>query len=196
MPFEIPDWLRFEILHRWEKLAVRKWINKNPRIIISITVGSILVLLVVVGLSLPKKTAVEVREYREYRKAWFYDLNTAELFVARGDKVAPIEAPSGPLPNGEQAGVRAYVFSYVSEPNESERFIGFLEIAKPEISKQEVELIESGSGGAEQWGRGGLIRRVSDKQWVPADSNEGKAILRELFLPNVNGQVAHYVPPE
>jgi hypothetical protein len=193
MPFEIPDWLRFEILHRWENLSVRKWLNRNPRIIISITVGSVLVLLVVAGLTLPKKTAVETREYK---KAWFYDLNTDELFVARGDKVAPIEVPSGPLPNGEPAGVRAYVFSYVSEPNESERFIGFLEIAKPGVSKQELELIESGSGGAEQWGRGGFIRRVSDKRWVPSDSNEGRAILQELFLPNVNGQVAHYVPPE
>lgn len=193
MPFEIPDWLRFEILHRWENLSVRKWINRNPRIIISITAGFVLVLLVVIGSTLPKKTDVEVREYK---KAWFYDLNTGELFIARSDQVSPIEAPSGPLPNGEPAGVRAYVFSYVSEPNESERFIGFLEIANPEAEKEGPERVESDVGGAEKWGRGGLIRRAADKQWVPADSDEGKSILRELFLPNENGKVVHYLPPE
>ncbi|MEE9370508.1 MAG: hypothetical protein V3W45_03450 [Sedimentisphaerales bacterium] len=192
MPFEIPDWLRFEILHRWENLATRKWINKNPRIIISIAAGCVLVLLVIMGLMLPKKVAVEVREYK---KAWFYDLNTRELFVARSDRVAPIEAPSGPLPSGEPAGVRAYVFSYVAESNESECFIGFLEIANPDAGKKGPKPAISGVGGAEQWGRGGLIRRVTDKKWVPADSDKGKAILRELYLPNINGEVAHYLPP-
>jgi hypothetical protein len=56
--------------------------------------------------------------------------------------------------------------------------------------------ISSGASGAKQWGQGRLIRRVDDEQWVPADSNEGQAILKELFLPNEKQEIAHYCQPE
>ncbi|MFZ0034524.1 MAG: hypothetical protein WAK60_06000 [Sedimentisphaerales bacterium] len=193
MFFTLPDWLRYEIQERWERLAARKWINKNPRIIISITAASVLILLVIIGLSMPEKTVTTVKEYK---KGWFYDPNTGELFVAKGDVVPPIDAPSGTVPSGRLVTVKAYVFSYAYEPNEKNRFIGFLEIPNPATKKEESDSISSGAGGAKQWGQGRLIRRVKDKQWVPADSNEGQAILRELFHPNENGEVAHYCPPE
>jgi len=192
--FELPDWLRYEIQHRYEQviLNARGWINKNPRIVVSITLASVLMLLVIIGLLIPNRTAIEVREYK---KGWFYDLNTGKLFVAKSDLVPPIEAPSGPLQNGEPAGVRAYVFSYVTEPNESERFIGFLETFQPEAKKQEAAPIKPASGGAEKWGQGRLIRRPSDEQWVSANSQQGRAILNEVFSQNENGQTAHYYPP-
>jgi hypothetical protein len=193
MSFTPPDWLRYEIQERWERLAARKWINKNPRIIISITAASVLILLVIIGLSMPKKTITTVKEYK---KGWFYDPNAGELFVAKSSAVPPIDAPSSTLPNGRLAAVRAYVFSYAYEPNETNRFIGFLEIPNPVAKKEGPDSISSGAGGAKQWGQGKLIRRVNDERWVPADSNEGQAILRELFLPNKNGKVAHYCPPE
>ena len=199
MFLRFPDWLSREIGYKWEKLKqrleqfdIRKWINTNPRIIISITCASILVFLVTTGLLMSEKTL----EVQEYEKAWFYDLNTGKLFVASSEPIPPIEAPSGPLPNGEPAGVKAYVFSYVSEPSESERFIGFLETSDLEAKKEKTESIKSRSSGAEQWGQGKLIRRVEDEQWVPANGNEGRAVLRELFLPNEDGEVANYCPPE
>jgi hypothetical protein len=142
---------------------------------------------------MPKKTITTVKEYK---KGWFYDPNAGELFVAKSSAVPPIDAPSDTLPSVRLAAVRAYVFSYAYEPNETNRFIGFLEIPNPVAKKDEPDSISSGAGGAKQWGQGRLIRRVNDKQWVPADSNEGQAILRELFLPNENGDVAHYCPPE
>lgn len=193
--FQIPDWLRYEIQHRCERfmISARGRINKNPRIVVSVTLASVLVLLVTIGLLIPDRTAIEVREYR---KGWFYDLNTGKLFVADGDLVPPIEAPSGPLPNGEPAGVKAYVFSYAIEPNESERFIGFLETFQPETKEQEAAPTKKASGGAEKWGRGRLIRRLSDEQWIPANSEQGKAILNELFSRNEKGQTPHYYPPK
>jgi hypothetical protein len=194
MFFTLPDWLRYEIQERWERLALRKWINKNPMIIVSIAIASVLILLVIIGLSMPEKTIKTVREYN--KKGWFYDLNTGKLFVAESDAVPPIDAPSGVLHNGRPAGVRAYVFSYAYEPNETNRFIGFLEIPNPVTKKEVPESISSGASGAKRWGQGRLICRVDDEQWVPADSNEGQAILKELFLPNENGEVAHYCPPE
>lgn len=193
MFFTLPDWLRYEIQERWERLALRKWINKNPRIIISITAASVLILLVIIGLSMPKKTVTIVKEYK---KGWFYDPNTGELFVAKSDAVPPIDAPSGTSPGGRRAFVKAYVFSYAYEPNETNRFIGFLEIPNPVAKKEVPGSISSGASGAERWGQGRLIRRVDDEQWVPADSNEGQAILKEILLPNENGEVAHYCQPE
>src|SRR4030042_2065529 len=113
MFFTLPDWLRYEIQERWERLAARKWINKNPRIIISITAASVLILLVIIGLSMPKKTITIVKDYK---KGWFYDPNTGELFVAHSSAVPPIDTPSSTVPSERLAAVRAYVFRYASEP--------------------------------------------------------------------------------
>jgi len=191
--FTLPDWLRDEIQVRWERLALRKWINKNPRIIVSVTVASVLILLVIIGLSMPQKAVTTT--VKEYKRAWFYDPNTGKLFVAKSDAVF-VDTPSGASAGERRLPVKAYVFSYACEPNETNRFIGFLEMPNLVVKKEGLEPVGSRASGAEQWGQGRLIRRVDDEQWVPADSNEGQAILKELFLPNENGEVAHYCPPE
>ena len=191
MFYRLPDWLRYEIQHRWERTAVNtsRWINANPRLIISITAASVLVLVVTIGLLMPGE-AVKVKEYD---KGWFYDLNTGQLFVAKSDAVVPIEAPSGPLPNGKPAGVLAYVFSYVPEPNDSQRFIGFLEMPNPNFKG---DSFDSRLSGAKRWGQGKLICKPEDNKWVSANSKEGQAILQEFFQPNAKGEIAHYCPPE
>jgi hypothetical protein len=191
--FTIPDWLRDEIQERWERLALRAWINKNPRIIVSITIASVLILLVIIGLSMPQRAVTTT--VKEYKKAWFYDPNTGRLFVVENDAVFT-DTALGTLADEKQAPIKAYVFSYADEPNETNRFIGFLEKPNPSVKKEVFETSGSVAGGAKQWGQGRLIRRVDDEQWVLADSNEGQTILKELFLPNKNGEVAHYCPPE
>jgi len=188
--FRLPDWLIYEIQRRWEQLALRRWINNNPRLIIGITIASVfLFLVIVIGRLLPRG-AVNIEDYD---KEWFYDLNTSELFVAKAELAGPIEAPSGPLPNGKPAGVKAYVLSYSSEPNESNRFIAFLEMPDPN-AEERTETVKP-EGGAEQRGRGKLIRRVDNKKWYPANSSRGQTILNEAFRPNENGQRPHYCPP-
>ncbi|UCF04003.1 MAG: hypothetical protein JSV33_08570, partial [bacterium] len=78
----IPDWLRYEIRERWEWLASklldgRRWINRrDPRIIIGITVFTV-VLLVIVVISL--LSGPDAPEVKEFKKAWYYDLNTGKL---------------------------------------------------------------------------------------------------------------------
>ncbi len=203
MSFRIPDWLGYEIREKWEGvvaklLGARRWINRqNPKIIISITVVTVLVLLTtVIGLL----SSGEAPKVKEYKKGWFYDLNTSKLFVAKSKLTPPIEAPSGPLENGKPAGVKAYVFSYKYEPNESERFIGFLEVFTSEAKRNQTTSAKSrGDSAAElikQWGEGRLIRRVEDEQWFAANSNEGRAIIENAFSPNENGERARYCPPE
>jgi hypothetical protein len=195
MFFKLPDWLRYEIQHLWERtnVNVREWINSHPRIIIGITTISMLLLFVIVIYMLMPEKAIPIDEYD---KEWFYDQNTGELFVAKSGLIPPIEAPSGPLASGELTGVRAYVFSYSDEPNERNRFIGFLEIPDLNAKDDKFLSVESRAGGAELWGQGRLIRRVEDERWVPANSNEGRAIIREFFYPNEKGEVANYCPPE
>ncbi len=57
---------------------------------------------------------------------YYYDLNTGKLFVAATDDFPPIEAPSGPAPDGRKAGVRAYVFSCGDCDDPTKRFIGYV----------------------------------------------------------------------
>jgi len=192
MFFKLPDWLRYDIQHFWERtnVNVREWINSHPRIIIGITTISMLVLFVIVIYMLIPERTIQVEEYG---KEWFYDLNTGELFAAKSDLIPPIEAPSGPLSNGEPAGVRAYVFSYSDEPNERNRFIGFLEMPDPNFK---LDSFDSRLSGAQRWGQGKLICKPEDNKWVLANSQEGQAILQEFFQPNEKGEVAHYCPPE
>lgn len=203
MSFRIPDWLGYEIREKWEGvvaklLGARGWINRqNPRIIIGITAVTVLVLLTtVIGLL----SSGEAPKVQEYKKGWFYDLNTGKLFVAKSKLIPPIEAPSGPLENGKPAGVKAYVFSYKYEPNESERFIGFLEAFTPEARKNQTNSAKSsGENAAElikQWGEGRLIRKVEEEQWYAANSTEGRAIIENAFSPNEKGERARFYPPE
>ena len=179
--FRLPDWLIYEIQRKWEQLSLRNWLNKNPRLIIGVTAASVfLFLLILIGRLTPGQTL----NIETYEKEWFYDLNTGELFVAKSGLAPPIDAPSGPLPNGEPAGAKAYVFSYASEPNESDRFIGFLEIPNPKAQEEKLEPSKPRTGGAQQWGHGRLIRRVDDENWIPANSSEGQIILNKALQLN------------
>lgn len=199
MGLRLPEPLRYElrakwerIQDRWRRLSLRRRINENPKLIITITCVSVFLLVVTVIVHLGSWQSERVKPGE---KGWYYDLNTGKLFIADKELVAPIEAPSGALPNGEAAGVRAYVLTYAFEPNDSERFIGFLEKANPD-AESGGNPAQIDAGGAGRWGHGKLIRRVEDEEWVPGDSIEGREILEEAFIPDENGERPHYVRPE
>ena len=82
-------------------------------------------------------------------QAWYYDLNVGQIFTGNSTEVAPIDAPSGPLPDGGQAGVKAYVFSYGDCADESQRFIAWLERAIPNAKKvvEQSRTNPTGAGG-------------------------------------------------
>jgi hypothetical protein len=197
----LPEWFKIELKEAWEGLKVRlglptlrRWINEYPQVVVSVAGASAMLLLaIVIWLKLPDKPAPQIVTIE---KEWYYDLNTDELFVADKGLVPPIEAPSGPLPSGKPAGVRAYVLSYADEPNESKRFIAFLEtIASPEIQAKWPKRRDSVSA-AKRWGKGRLIRRIDDKVWFPADGALGQRLLEEAFAPNKNGDRPVYCRPE
>jgi hypothetical protein len=196
----LPDWFKIELQEKWERLSerlrlptVRRWINEYPTVTVSVAGASgMLLLAIVIWLLIPDKPPPQVVTIE---KEWYYDLNTGKLFTAEKGLEPPIDAPSGPLPDGKPAGVRAYVLSYVYEPNESERFIAFLETtATPEILAKLPKRRDSVSA-MKKWAKGKMIRKVDDKLWIPADSKLGQQILEEAFAPNKNGERPTYCRP-
>jgi len=195
----LPEWFKIELQRKWERLSerlrlpiVRRWINEYPRVVFSAAAVSAMLLLAVgIWLLIPDKPI----EVVTIEKEWYYDLNTGGLFTAEKGLEPPIEAPSGPLPDGKPAGVRAYVLSYAYEPNESERFIAFLETtASAEMLAKWPKRRDSVSA-AKKWGKGKLIRKVDDKLWIPADSPLGLQILQQAFAPNKDGERPTYCRP-
>ncbi len=196
----LPDWVRIELQRRWELLSerlgvptLRRWINEYPTVVFSVAAASVMLLLaIVIWLLIPDKAVPIVT----IEKEWYYDLNTGKLFAAEKGLTPPIQAPSGPSPDGTPAGVRAYVLTYVYEPNESERFIGFLETtASPEILAKLPKRRGSASA-ARKWAKDRMIRRVDDKLWIPADSRLGQQLLQEAFAVNKNGERPAYCRPD
>lgn len=196
MALRIPDVLRYEIRHRLERLGMgpgdggaRQWVNEHPGPALGLAGGSLILILFVLFLALRPASRVSVPQGR---KVWFYDVNTGRLFPGSPEKTGPIAAPSGPASDGEPAGFRAHVYSYVPDPNDSELFTGFLERPDPDAaSKPAATDMED----FERWARSRLIRRVQDKKWVWAASPEGQAILQELLQPNKQGQTPIYHTP-
>jgi hypothetical protein len=168
---------RYAIEDWWRNLPARRWVNSNPKIAIRLSCASFAVLLVVViWVCWP---SCEVKKELPPNLAWFYDLNTGKLFVAGIDETPPIAAPSGSLPDGGLAGVRAFVLSYVKEPNESERFIGFLQTAQAGSDKPVI-----------------LVRTVNDANWIALASLKGRSIVQNSFKPNQMGRMPHVCSPK
>lgn len=191
----MPDfgYLKYEIKGFWERLALRDWLSRSPILIISLSVLLVVgVIAFLVFLTLPEK----VEQVDTSDKQWFYDLKHQNLFIVKSGQLPPIEAPSGPLANGAPAGVRAYVFTYSDDPNTTDTFIGFLETIDPNVDKSSIGPMDLRVGGAETFTTGRLIRRTKDKEWVEANSEEGRAILKEAFRKNEAGKVPQYIAPK
>jgi len=192
----IPDWLGYELGHkiewfqdRYARLGIREAINDNPRTVT--TVACVSVFLLIVVLAVIRRPASGL-DYEEGREAWFYDMNTGKLFTASSKKAGPIEAPSGPLPDGGPAGFRANVYSYVLDPNEAELFVGFLEKPNSDAGSGQKAADRS---DFDEWARVTSIRRIDSDDWAPATSSAGEDIMAEMARPNPKGQTSIYQVP-
>lgn len=125
--------------------------------------------------------------------AWYYDLNTNRLFPGPNKALSPIQAPSGPMDDGSNAGVRAYVFACSSCEQEGDRVIGYLEKYTPEGREQLLtlreqidslpdfdqarDLMQKYSGIEEQSVR---LRRTNDEQWQPRVGDLRSGVIAEI----------------
>ncbi len=197
MAIRIPELLTREIGHRLEEfqdrvrqLGLRTWLSESYRLIIGAT--CLCVLLLVIAAARAFKSPPE-HVFQHGKTAWFYDVNTGKLFTAGFKQIGPIAAPSGPTPSGELAGFRAHVYSYVLDPNESDLVVGFLEQPDPDAPGKASA---SDMSDMRKWAQSRLIRRVKDKQWVPAKSPEGRAIIEELMKSNEKGRIPVWHMPK
>ena len=167
----------------WTEQGPRKWINNNPKIVLTVAALSTIIFLLAI---IPLLRAKKIDPIKPSENEWYYDLNTKELFIAPKALPVPTEAPSGPLPNGKPAGVRACVLSYALEPKDSETFIGYLETSDPNTKNLTTQ----------SWSQGKLIRRIQDDQWFTTQSSTGKEIIQKAFVADINGERPIYVTPK
>lgn len=164
--------LKYQLIEFREK--IRDKINHNPRMILGITLICIFVFIVtafglLAGRNKKPKPVLST-------KAWFYDSNTGELFAAAEKHSAAIE----------DSVVRAYVFTYVNEPNENQLYIGYL--TKPDLNPKSA----SSKSQSEQ---PMLVRSVADANWFSADSPQGRDIIRKALQRDEQGRIPRYLPP-
>lgn len=96
----LPEWFKIELREKWDWLSerlrlpyVRGWFTGHPTIIVWVAgVLSLLLLVILVPKLFPNKPPVKVVIVE---KAWYYDLNTGELFTAPQGLDPPIECLPG-----------------------------------------------------------------------------------------------------
>lgn len=179
------QYLRYKLQEKWERLGLRKWANNNPKIILGTSITTVSIFIVIlIAQCVPSQRPNIPRIH----KVWFYDINTNKLFIADNDEVAPIDAPSGKM-----AGVRAYVLSYSFEPNESERFIAYLEKFTPEGKKCVLICRKAGTKVTKEMilelNKNRFVCNPNDMNWFLADSNDGRLILQQAYHTNEKGQI-------
>jgi hypothetical protein len=122
--------------------------------------------------------------YAEKQKyVWFYDINTGELFKAKAKLIPPIEAPSGPLPDGNPAGVMAHVFTYNDSNGVPKTFIAYLEKMEWKFVRESTDKNLTPEEKIRNWASGRMIKRPEDVEWFRADSEEALKIVQLKHLP-------------
>lgn len=159
-------------------MKLREFMNNNPAIV---TVGAVVVLVVALGILFSSMGGGGSGQ--TIRELYFYDLNTNELFVGDAQQYPPIEAPSGPMDGGHNAGVRAVVFG-CGDCSESNRYIAWLETYTMDV-KQKLETPRQPGENYDpameadmmmMMEDGHLVRSPDGGDWYPYNSPEAQQI--------------------
>ena len=119
---------------------------------------------------------------------WFYDLNSGQLFAGPIGAIPPIDAPSGPQPDGTPAGVRARVYS-CHHCSPADRTIAWLETYTvehrdilrgpqnlPKTPAEDKPYIPGPEHLELMAGGGLLVKRPGDKEWIAHNTAEGRSL--------------------
>lgn len=215
--FKLPDWkyLKYQLEQKWSEMtaskgystksykgdtflqrlaAFRILISTHPVLKISISVVCAILIIATLWLSL---FSSDEEQITNPTNAWFYDVNTGKLFTAEKTSFPPIEAPSGPMPNGQPSGVMANVLTYdLTGKDKSQQFIGYLEKLTEKGKQAWQEALETDRLAEMNSSTGRLIKRVEDEKWIKADSPKGLKIRMLAYEPNEKGQVPQHVNPD
>jgi len=152
---------------------LRDFLNNNSAVVTILTVALLIVALGAIVLQLrPGRAGGQVVD------VYYYDLDSGQIFTASSREVPPIETSTGPF-----NGVRAYVFACSDCGDESDRFVGWLEMYSPDAKALLTRSAEAGPPGPEafeSWEQGHLIRDPNAEEWVLANSQGGFAVMESV----------------
>ena len=123
-------------------MKLREWINRNSALV---TVFSVFLLVY----ALIYLLAHAPTQFVPITKAYYYDIQTGQLFEGGVQEIPPIGTPDGSTKNGMPAGVRANVFTCTDCNDPNARYIGFLETYTPEAQEAQLQLQEIASRNIE-----------------------------------------------
>jgi hypothetical protein len=127
-------------------------------------------------------------------RAYFFDLNEKELFVAPRGSIPPISG----IKRAKDAGVRAVVISTSGDPRDKKHHkIAYLEKYSPELKQMFEAVQRARTAGQSSEGivqrsevpAGTLVRRPNETEWHTLTSSEGKRIVTEWNVPGPDGLV-------
>lgn len=120
-------------------------------------------------------------------RGFFYDVSAKRIFTGPRDALPPIRGVDGP----EEDGFRALVISTNAQPRDSHTWqVAYLEKFSPELRRQMTAARERGEAlamgraqmQAERW-----VRRLTDTEWQPMNSDAGEAIVNSWASPGPDG---------
>jgi len=213
--FDNFKYLKYKLEQKWSEITASKGYSRSSykgetflqrlaefRVLISthpvlkISISSVCLILIVTMLWLAMPSS-DKEKITDTDKAWFYDLNTKKLFTADKMSFPPVNAPSGPLPDGRPAGVLAHVLTFdLTGKDKSQQFIGYLEKLTDKGKQEWQDALANGTLAKMNWAAGRLIKKVEDEKWLKADSPEGIKIRTQAYKPNEKGHTPNYVNPK
>ncbi len=130
--------------------------------------------------------------YHVVRSAWFYDLNSHELFAAPVEAIPPIAAPSGPQRDGAPAGVGAMVLEHDGRQEISFLFTYTL------AAKAALEALRADNDSGDTPAQPPLrfVRLPGGDRWFPDKSPEGQALLDQAQATARSPGMTMAAPPE
>lgn len=174
--------------------AFRDWMNGHHHLPMILCGVSVFILLVVMTLQvIPDKTQPSVMKND---KAWYYDLNTGELFAGKKCLVPPVESPSGALADGTNAGVIAHVITYADDPEASDLVVVYLETLSVGAKLEMEECVAFGKPSDKPWYYGRSVKRPDDSEWYQANGAEARTIIQGVSARNSAGQSPRSSFPE
>jgi hypothetical protein len=111
------------------------WLNKHA---IKVT-AVVLVVIATCIYAIYRETSPPDQHAVPIFNAYFYDLDTGKLFIARMSEPSPIPV-QGAKPGAAPTGVKANVFACRSCEDEKDRFVGFVEMYTPEAKERMAAL--------------------------------------------------------
>jgi len=155
-------------------MQLREFLNNNSALVTILAVVLLIVALGAIVMQINGGGGYTPRVVDVY----YYDLDTGELFLEKSNEIPPVETASGP-----HNGVRAYVFACNDCDEESDRFIGWLEMYTPEakaaLTRDPAEA-QPDEAPFDYWEEGHLVRSIDSDEWQLANSEPGFRIMENI----------------